>query len=122
MISSGELKKRARSLEQTSFYEFFNILVDCSEILKQIRPVQRRPWLAKVIKEIYSDQEGKCAICAKPLEFGSHEVDHIIPFCYGGGNERGNLRITCVSCNRKKRNLVEPQDLLRYLEDRYMNR
>ncbi|MFZ4702303.1 MAG: HNH endonuclease [Candidatus Methylumidiphilus sp.] len=122
MISSDDLKKRAHTLEQKSFYELFDILVECSDHLKQIKPVKRRPWLVDVIREIYNDQNGKCAICGEPLEFGSHEVDHVIPFCYGGGNERGNLQITCLSCNRKKRSSVEPQALLHYLEDRFMNR
>ncbi len=122
MVSSIDLVKRAKSLEKTSFYQFFDTLVECSEVLKQIRPVRRHPWLVEVIKEIYNDQDGKCALCGEPLELGAHEVDHIIPFCYGGGSERGNIQITCMSCNRKKRHSVEPQYLLRYLEDRYMNR
>jgi 5-methylcytosine-specific restriction endonuclease McrA len=50
------------------------------------------------------------------------DVDHKIPFCYGGGHERTNLQLAHPSCNRSRRSSVDPRDLLRYLEDRYMNR
>ncbi|MFQ5560347.1 MAG: HNH endonuclease [Nitrospinota bacterium] len=122
MTQSSRLASRARSLEKSSFYQFFQELVACSEILKQISPGKRRPWIASVVRELYDEQKGKCSICKTLLRFGKHEVDHIIPFCYGGGNERKNLQITCRSCNRTKRKNVRPNDLLRYLEDRYMNR
>jgi 5-methylcytosine-specific restriction endonuclease McrA len=50
------------------------------------------------------------------------DVDHKIPFCYGGGHERTNLQLAHASCNRSRQSSVAPRDLLRYLESRYMNR
>jgi CRISPR/Cas system Type II protein with McrA/HNH and RuvC-like nuclease domain len=121
--STTELKHRAKSLEDNSFYDLFQTLVECSDILKKIRSTKkRRLWIDKVIREIYDTQDGKCAICGESIELGSYEVDHIVPFCYGGGNERANIQLACLKCNRSKGKSVEPHDLLRYLEDRYMNR
>jgi 5-methylcytosine-specific restriction endonuclease McrA len=121
-ISSKDLKLRAKSLESKSFYNLFQDLVECSDILKKIKSPKRHLWLTEVIQEIYEAQDGKCAVCNEPIELSSYEVDHKIPFCYGGGHERGNLQLTCVKCNRSKGKSVDSQDLLRYLEDRYMNR
>ena len=28
-------------------------------------------------------------------------VDHIVPICKGGSNDRANLRASCVSCNSR---------------------
>jgi hypothetical protein len=53
--------------------------------------------------------------------FDEIDVDHKIPFCYGGGNERGNIQLAHSACNRLKRAEVNPHDLLAYLEDQYMN-
>jgi 5-methylcytosine-specific restriction endonuclease McrA len=51
------------------------------------------------------------------------EVDHIIPISYGGDNERSNLRLVNRGPNRSRGNRgTDPVDLLRYLEDMYMNR
>jgi 5-methylcytosine-specific restriction endonuclease McrA len=48
-------------------------------------------------------------------------VDHVIPFSWGGGNERANIQVVHSVCNRQKGRKVDPIDLLIYLEDRYMN-
>ncbi len=120
-MRSKELKDRAQLLRDQSFYDLFELMVENSQILKEITPTKRRPWLSHVVEEIYDNQGGKCAICGCDLEYGRHEVDHIIPHCYGGGNERSNLQLACLKCNREKRNLADPTDLLNYLEDRVMN-
>lgn len=120
-MKSTDLMNRAKALEEKRFLELFQLVVENSEILKSIRPPKRKLWLSHVIERIYLDQDGKCAICNSKLEYGMHEVDHIIPHSYGGGNERANLQLACMSCNRSKRNSVDPVDLLEYLEDVYMN-
>lgn len=55
------------------------------------------------------------------MEPHGYEVDHIIPFKYGGGNERTNIQLARPPCNLQKGSTVDPHDLLKYLEDRYMN-
>jgi CRISPR/Cas system Type II protein with McrA/HNH and RuvC-like nuclease domain len=120
-MKSTDLLNRAKSLESKSFYNLFALVVENSEILKTISTPKRKAWISDVIEEIYHKQNGCCAICGKELEYGSHEVDHVIPHSYGGGNERGNLQLTCITCNRSKRNNVDPHELLKYLEDKAMN-
>jgi len=115
------LPGRAKALQKQSLYEFLLTVIEVSDILKEIQPRQRKAWLLRVIEEIYLNQDGKCALCGRNLELGVHEVDHVIPFSYGGGNERGNLQLTCITCNRKKGVKVNPLDLLNYLEDRVQN-
>ncbi|WP_416367182.1 HNH endonuclease [Pseudomonas tohonis] len=84
-------------------------------------PTRRRLWIIDVVKDLHREQNGICALCSLPLGLSDIDVDHKIPFCYGGGNERGNIQLAHSSCNRSKRAEVDPHDLLLYLEDRYMN-
>jgi 5-methylcytosine-specific restriction endonuclease McrA len=121
MTDLSELQARAERLQRESEAEFSLSVVEIAQELQRISPSQRRPWLADVIAEIYEEQDGLCALCQEPLT-ATMDVDHKIPFCYGGGNERANIQLAHPSCNRQKRNAVAPGDLLRYLEDRWMNR
>lgn len=116
-----ELRSRAEAVKENTFRDFWTLVVECASILREIAPNRRRPWLAKVITEVYEKQDGLCALCGRPLESGEYHVDHVIPFCYGGGNERTNLQLAHPECNLEKKAAVDPYDLLRYLEDRYMN-
>jgi 5-methylcytosine-specific restriction endonuclease McrA len=121
MTDPEDLKKRAASIELHAYHEFWGNLIECSQILNMMAPAKRRPWLAQVLQELHTMQNGLCALCGQSLTFDDIDVDHKIPFCYGGGNERGNIQLAHSACNRSKRAEVDPQDLLRYLEDRYMN-
>jgi len=117
-----KIKKRSENLKERSFRELFAEVINCSELIKQLDPVTRRPWIADVIAELYEEQGGKCALTGLPLE-ASFEVDHIVPVSYGGGNERFNIRLVNRTANRARGNRgIDPLDLLRYLEDRYQNR
>ncbi len=97
------------------------VVEECSEILREIAPVKRRPFMVHVINELYHEQGGICALCGELLEFGNLHVDHRIPFTWGGGNERGNLQLAHPGCNQSKSDSVDLQDLIPYLESRYMN-
>lgn len=121
MADLRDLQRRAADLERESFNNLFALLVECSQILKDIAPARRRPWLLNVVQELYKSQNGLCSICNGPLSLGDMDVDHKVPFSYGGGNERNNIQLAHSSCNRSKQAQVDPYDLLRYLEDRYMN-
>ena len=119
---SEELRDRARRLANAAYHEFWTTVVEDSEILRQIAPNKRKLWLSKGIEEKYREQNGLCALCNDSLVLGKHEVDHIIPHHYGGGNERANIRLAHPFCNKSRGNRqVDPHDLLQYLEDRYMN-
>ena len=116
------IKENSEAIKDATFREFWAEVVECSDIVKQIRMPKRRFWLAEVIQEIYEKQRGKCALSGEPLE-PNFEVDHLIPISYGGGNERSNLRLVNRRPNRSRGNRgTDPGELLRYLEDAYMNR
>ena len=118
---SRELRDRAQKLADDAYRDFWTSVVECSETLQEIAPNQRKLWLSTVIEELHREQNGLCALCGELFALGEHEVDHKIPFCYGGGNERANIQLAHPQCNRSKGAQAEPYDILRYLEDRYMN-
>ena len=66
-------------------------------------------------------QGGFCALCSCPLDLAASHIDHRIPFCWGGGHERGNLQLAHPRCNQSKSGFVELHDLIPYLEDRVRN-
>jgi 5-methylcytosine-specific restriction endonuclease McrA len=121
MADPRDLERRAAALERDAYHDFFSILIECSDTLQAIAPVRRRLWLMNVVQDLYRNQQGLCALCNEPLSAKDMDVDHKVPFCYGGGNERHNIQLAHSSCNRSKQAEVDPHELLRYLEDRYMN-
>ena len=53
--------------------------------------------------------EDVCALCGglvdkdlPALDPMAPQIDHILAFAVGGGNERGNLQLTHRACNRRK--------------------
>ncbi len=56
-----------------------------------------RPWLR--LRHVVLVEEPVCQICGcKP----SVEVDHIVPLCKGGTDERSNLQGVCLACHEEK--------------------
>lgn len=122
MTDLAGLQQRAEDLAAESYAELWALVAEAASVLLQVAPTRRRPSLVSVLHELRDEQGGLCALCSEPLGDAELEVDHRIPFCYGGGNERGNIQVAHAGCNRRKRAAVAPRDLLRYLEDRYINR
>lgn len=118
----NEIQQRAQRLNQASFNDLWSLVAESASILRETSPNQRRMWLTSVVEDMRQEQGGDCALCLAPLRHNEGHVDHIIPFCYGGGNERTNIQLAHASCNRSKGAEVSPKDLLRYLESRYKNR
>lgn len=117
-----QINEDSKAIKDATFREFWAEVVECSDLVKQIRAPKRRFWLVEVVQELHAKQNGKCALSGAPLD-PNFEVDHIIPISYGGGNERANLRLVNRGPNRGRGNRgTDPGDLLRYLEDLYMNR
>jgi hypothetical protein len=115
------IKKQSQEIERATWEVFWGTVSECSDILNEIDPNRRRLWLAGLIQDLHRKQGGLCGLCGESVELGAHHVDHVIPFSYGGGNEPANLQIAHPDCNRTKRTEVNPWDLLRYLEGRYLN-
>lgn len=118
----GDLIGRARKLRQDSYADLQIEVTETASATQQLHPNQRRAWLPHVLEDLWDEQDGRCAICGQPLLDNGTDVDHRIPFRYGGGNERANLQITHARCNRSKGAKIDGRSLLRYLEDRFMNR
>lgn len=54
------------------------------------------------IREIYVEQAGLCAFCAKPFGDEIPEIDHWIAMNQGGPNTHDNIRLLHKVCNRTK--------------------
>jgi 5-methylcytosine-specific restriction endonuclease McrA len=120
----GRLKsysESAKRKEKASELELAFILQETIETLKEIAPIKRRPWIEAQLHELYSSQDGKCAICGKEIIWKQFHVDHRVPHSKGGGNEFSNLQLTHPFCNQSKSNGVPLSELLIYLEGRAMN-
>lgn len=52
--------------------------------------------------EIYERDGGKCHLCKRRVSKNRFELDHLVPVSAGGKNERSNLALAHVSCNRKR--------------------
>lgn len=116
-----ELADEIGRIELSTWADLDAVMEECSDVLKELAPVRRRPFLVHVVTELYDEQGGTCAICDGPLNLNQMHVDHYIPFSRGGGNERGNLQLAHPSCNQQKGSDIDLRELLPYLEDRYMN-
>lgn len=117
-----ELGQRAARLEEASFQELWTAVAEASAAVKEVVPVQRRAWPAHMVPELRHEQDDQCALCGAPLGDDPVHIDHRIPFSFGGGHERSNLQVAHAACNQSKRNEVDPRELLRYLEHRYLDR
>ncbi len=53
------------------------------------------------IKRLFRIQNQRCYYCCIVLT-DKWEVDHMVPLTKGGTNYPVNIRITCMSCNRRK--------------------
>jgi hypothetical protein len=119
---TGDLAARAARLADDAHRDLWTLVVEAASVLHETNPVTRRPWLVDLLDKMFKEQDGLCALCGVPMQRNGTEVDHVVPFCYGGGNERGNIQLAHGLCNRSKRASVDVHVLLRYLEDRWMNR
>lgn len=54
-------------------------------------------WQAKV------QRERRCYYCQTPLTLKEATLDHIVPISCGGKTQKGNIAISCKSCNTEKK-------------------
>lgn len=54
------------------------------------------------LERIFVAQNGRCAYCRISLRKVESNVDHIMPICRGGTNNRDNIQILCRACNQSK--------------------
>lgn len=116
-----KILERAKHTERQVDLEATFETDEAVERLNNVAPIPRKKWMENVTKELWLEQGGKCAICKDPMSRNSFDVDHIVPHSKGGGNERTNLRLTHVSCNRSRGNNCDRRTVIENLEDRAMN-
>lgn len=54
--------------------------------------------------QVLKESGGRCALCGITKKDSPLDVDHIIPRSRGGSNEKENLQVLCIKCNRSKGN------------------
>ena len=64
----------------------------------------------RVRHEMSQEQKSRCCYCERPFgKKGSPReatIEHIIPQCLGGTDNRGNLAAACITCNRMRGKLL----------------
>tara|TARA_R110000744_G_scaffold323010_1_gene428888 strand:+ start:675 stop:1043 length:369 start_codon:yes stop_codon:yes gene_type:complete len=120
-MSLDEILKRAEHTKHQVELEATFETDEATKRLNEIAPIPRKKWVDSVTNQLWMKQGGKCAICHDPMSRESFDVDHIVPHSKGGGNERTNLRLTHVSCNRSRGNNCDRRPVIENLEDRAMN-
>ncbi|EPF24946.1 MAG: HNH endonuclease [Microcystis aeruginosa Ma_MB_F_20061100_S19] len=69
----------------------------------------RIPVPIEVRKYVYQRDNYQCQSCGKPENFTQLSIDHIIPLALGGSNDISNLQTLCLSCNRRKKDHLDPR-------------
>lgn len=115
--------EEVREARDDKHREVFAEVMEAAEMVREQLPNSRRPWMPHVVSDMWDEQDGLCELTGDPLNPDDFEVDHIVPHSLGGGNERSNLRLVTRTANRQRGNRgIAPDELLDYLEDRFMNR
>ena len=79
-------------------------LLDEKETLNFLErhPLPRKKIPAEMRERIYRMFGGRCAYCGQPIELSEMQVDHVMPYVYGGPDEEDNFLPACEVCNRVK--------------------
>lgn len=78
--------------------------------IKRLSTLKRRARLKRLggslasqdIKNLWIDQEGRCAYCGKSI-LEKYHIDHVLSIKQGGRNDLSNIVLTCVRCNCSKK-------------------
>ncbi len=57
-----------------------------------------------IILRVVRRDNNQCQLCGRVLRDDEIEFDHVIPISKGGSTEEYNLRVTCIDCNRSRKN------------------
>lgn len=77
---------------------------------RRAKGAKRAP--ASIVQFLGASQKWKCVVCREKLI--KFEVDHITPVFAGGTNDRTNLQLLCMPCNRKK----SAKDPIKFMQSR----
>lgn len=80
----------------------------------RVKPKQNSRYISVNTKcDVWRRDEGKCKLCGSNYAL---QLDHIVPFSFGGQSELTNLRLLCRNCNQRA--AIEKLGLLKM--DRYL--
>lgn len=51
---------------------------------------------------VWKAASGRCVYCAERIPLDRVTIDHVIPRCEGGADDRGNCVSACTQCNKAK--------------------
>lgn len=79
---------------------------------KELRKISRS--ITRVTQFRVMKRENQiCQVCSNAVKDEDIEFDHIIPWSKGGSSDESNIRLLCVSCNRKRGNNFEGEYLVK---------
>lgn len=92
----------------------FNLCLDCNnKIRREYNRLRSKAGRDYTRWEVFEDDNFTCYICEEILDPSvfspdpkSLTIDHVIPLCKGGTDERSNVRTACMDCNRKKNDML----------------
>ena len=65
-------------------------------------PRRRKPCPAKLKRELYKAQDGKCMYCGRKPAIDLMDCDHKNPMAKRGSDQKRNFQVLCRSCNTRK--------------------
>jgi hypothetical protein len=77
--------------------------ITISKALRNKLPEDQREGLEEFL---WAKSGGNCSLCEEPLNLAADiiEPDHEVPEAEGGANDRANLKLAHIACNRAKKN------------------
>ena len=83
---------------------------------KKKSSVKRKRYSTEQRKLIYKNDNGRCQLCGRKIEFERATLDHVIPLSQGGIDSLDNIKLACESCNRQKASYLPDQFIDRITE------
>lgn len=66
-------------------------------------------------RNVYLRDRNTCQYCGKKCKTEDSNLDHVIPKSKGGPMNWGNIVVSCIDCNNKKKNMTPEQAGMRLL-------
>jgi 5-methylcytosine-specific restriction enzyme A len=82
---------------------------------EKARSLRKTQWWQNLV------QKGVCYYCNKKFPAGQLTMDHVVPLARGGKSTKGNLVVSCRSCNELKRLDTPVDQILRDLNTQKKN-
>ena len=95
--NKGKHKEAQSRYRQTEEFKIIN-----RNIAATRRARIRKTPSEKIDYSLIYNNSPFCFYCDKPLSINEVEFDHYIPLSRGGSHTADNIRVSCMTCNRRK--------------------